>query len=191
MRTICWRRLVLGGMAIVMLANGGCLAAAVVGAGAAAAGGAAGYVYLKGNVPDDFNADLKTTWTATKLALADLRLPVVREDLTEKRGTLETKTGTGSAVTLTLEPRVNKVPSDGPITRVSVRVGFEGDAEFSDRLFSQIAMRLQAAPMIPQQTNATLPAVQRPIITSGIPASNQTGPPPVATTETTEQPPRK
>jgi hypothetical protein len=158
-------------MAILLLANAGCIAAAAV-AGAAAAGGAAGYVYLKGNVPDDFNADLSTTWAAAKLALADLKMPVTREDRNDKRGTLESKSGTGDTITLSLEARTNKVPADGPITHVSIRVGALGDEKLSDRIFEQVAFRLNPAPPIP-------PAVVPP--GSGVaPAGFQTAAPPLA-----------
>ena len=153
MQAIHLRRLILGGMAILMLANGGCLAAAAV-AGVAAAGGAAGYVYLKGNVSNDYNADFNTAWTATKYALADLRMPITRENRLDKSGTIESKNAAGETVTLTLEPRVSKVPADGPITRVNVRVGFQGDEKFSDRVLEQIAYRLRPAQAMPTAVTA-------------------------------------
>jgi hypothetical protein len=171
MRQTHWRRWILGGMAVVLLANAGCLAAAAV-AGAAAAGGTAGYVYLKGNVPDDFNADFNSTWAATKTALADLRLPVTHEDRTDKRGTLVSKSGTGDTITLVLESRVSKVPADGPITRVNIRVGTLGDEKLSDRILEQVALRLYPAPPLPQSPAAVSPGVA--------PASFQTVPPPLA-----------
>jgi hypothetical protein len=170
MHTTQTRRLVLGGMAIFLLANAGCIAAAAV-AGTAAAGGAAGYFYLRGNVRDEFNADFNTTWVTTKAALADLRMPVTRENRDDKHGTIETKTGTGDTVTLTLETLVSKVPADGPITRVGVRVGTLGDEKVSDRILEQVAYRLSPAP--------PLPAVVPP--GSGVaPTGYQTQPPPMA-----------
>jgi Protein of unknown function (DUF3568) len=174
MRPILVRQLVLGGMALVMLANGGCLAAAV-GAGVAAAGGTAGYLYFKGNVPDDFNANFDATWAATKTALADLRMPVVRENRDGQKGTLETKTGTSETVTLYLETRANKVPADGPITRVHVRVGTLGDEKVSDRLLEQIAFRLSPPPPLPQTATAGRPAAN-----NVAPVGFQTAPPPLA-----------
>ena len=174
MRPIMARRLVLGGMALLLLANGGCLAAAV-GVGVAAAGGTAGYVYLKGNVPDDFNADFNATWAATKTALADLRMPLTRENRDGQKGTLETKTGTGDVVTLYLETRVSKVPADGPVTRVNVRVGTLGDEKVSDRLLEQIAFRLSPPPPLPQA-----PTAGRPAVNNVAPVGFQTAPPPLA-----------
>ncbi len=165
------RRLVLSGMALCLLANAGCLAAAAV-AGTAAAGGTAGYFYLKGNVRDEFNADFNATWAAAKGALADLQMPVTRENRNDKHGTIETKTGTGVAVTLTLDSLVSQVPADGPLTRVGVRVGTLGDAAVSDRIQEQIAFRLFPAPPVP-------PAFVPP--GNGVaPAGFQTPPPPLA-----------
>jgi hypothetical protein len=158
-------------MAVLMLANSGCLAAAAV-AGAAAAGGTAGYVYLKGNVPDDFNADFNSTWAATKTALADLRLPVTHEDRTEKRGTLVSKSGTGDTITLVVETRISKVPADGPVTRVNIRVGTLGDEKLSDRILEQVAHRLYPPPPLPASPAAVSPGVA--------PAGFQTAPPPLA-----------
>jgi hypothetical protein len=174
MRPTHWRRWILGGLAIVMLANSGCLAAAAV-AGAAAAGGTAGYMYLNGNVRDDFNAELNICWAATKLALADLRLPITHEDRTEKRGTLVSKSGTGDTITLILESRVNKVPADGPITSVNVRVGTLGDEKLSGRVLEQIAQRLYPAPPLPQS-----PLTVSPSGNGAAPAGFQTAPPPLA-----------
>jgi hypothetical protein len=161
-------------MALVMLANGGCLAAAV-GASVAAAGGTAGYLYYKGNIPNDFNADINTTWVATKAALADLRMPLTRENRDGQKGTLETKTGTGDTVTLYLETRPIQVPADGPITRVNVRVGTLGDEKISDRLLEQIAFRLSPPPALPQSATAGRPATN-----NVTPVGFQTAPPPLA-----------
>ena len=171
MHTTQTRRLVLGGMAILLLANAGCLAAAAV-AGTAAAGGAAGYLYLNGNVRDEFNADFNTTWATTKNALADLRMPVTRENRDDKHGTIETKTGTGDSITITLDAQVSKVPADGPLTRLGIRVGTFGDPKVSDRILEQVAYRLNPAPPLP-------PAVVPPGAAVA-PAGFQTPPPPLA-----------
>jgi hypothetical protein len=161
-------------LATLALGNSGCLAVAV---GTAAAGGAVGYAYYKGNVNQEFNAGFNETWAAAQLALADLGLPLVAAGRsTEVDGFLESRTGEGEAIRVSLETRPGKVPAEGPVTRVHVRVAWFGDRPLSDRLLAQVQTRL----MTPA------PATAAPATTAGaapqvVPAAGkQTDEPPLA-----------
>ena len=71
-----WARLVYVFVAATALLPGGCLLVA-----AGAAGGAAvGYVYCKGKVCDTYAANFDDSWAATHTALAELALPVSKEE---------------------------------------------------------------------------------------------------------------
>ncbi|MCI0458698.1 MAG: DUF3568 domain-containing protein [Gemmataceae bacterium] len=154
-------------LAFLALANSGCLAVAV---GTAAAGGAVGYAYWRGNVWQEYPAGFEPAWTAAQAALLDLGLPltgVERESTSE--GTLKSQTGDGTSVTITLETRPGRIPAEGPVTRVNVRVGLWGDPAVSERLLAQVQARLSAAPEVvplpPAQTAP--PPLGAPEVVSG------------------------
>src|SRR2546430_117304 len=105
---------------LACLANAGCLAA-LVGAGAAA-GGAGGYAYYKGNVCQSYPAAHDDAWFAAHAALADLGMPIVEEN--QAKGVIVSKTGDGDKVHVQVQALANRVPADGPATRVGVRVAF-------------------------------------------------------------------
>jgi hypothetical protein len=154
-------------LAASALASGGCLAVAV---GAGAAGAAAvGYTYYRGGVGQDYAADFNTAWAAVHLALADLQMSAqgMQRD-SEHEGSIDSTTGEGKNVHIALETRPGKVPADGPITQIHVRVGLVGDRTLSERLLGQIQMRLTAPPQ-----PVRLPAA------ASLP---QTAPPPLAST---------
>src|SRR5262249_12034346 len=92
------------------LPSSGCLAAAIT-AGAVGAG-AAGYAYYQGAVPRDYSAGMDQTWNATQSALADLGMPVVAAQRDDGGATIESRTGDGSKISISLEPRAARVPSD-------------------------------------------------------------------------------
>jgi hypothetical protein len=119
----------------------GCIVAAV-GTAALAGAGAASYAYVHAAAPGDFPADMDKTWTAAQQALGDLKMDIDTAQRDNDTATIETKTGTGDKVTLTLEPRAKAVPADGQWTHVTVRVATFGNEEVSDRVIKQIATRL-------------------------------------------------
>jgi len=154
-------------LAASALASGGCLAVAV--GAAAATGAAAGYTYYRGGVAADYAADFNTAWAATQLSLRGLGMAAQGMRRTsETEGSLESQTGEGKAVRIALVTRPSKIPAEGPITQVQVRVGVIGDRALSERLLDQIQAHLTAPPQA-----VALPA-------AGAPA--QTGPPPLAST---------
>ncbi len=175
--------------AVMALANSGCLAVAV---GTAAAGGAVGYAYVRGNVSQDYRAGFNETWTATHTALLDLGLPVLAANNGQGEGSLESRTGDNDAIRVSVDTRPVTVPADGPLTRVSVRVGMVlGDRALSERLLAQVETRLasppQAVPGPPQGTPvqaAVFPQTAAPPLTAPVtPAAAtfpQTPPPPLA-----------
>src|SRR5688500_3475436 len=120
------------------LAAGGCLWVA-----AGAAGGAAvGYAYYKGKVSETYQAQLGDAWTATRLALNELGMPIVAEAHDGTGGFIESRTGTGERVLIDLEVQPSRVPADGARTHIGVRVANFGDRPVSERILYQVGMHL-------------------------------------------------
>jgi hypothetical protein len=160
--------LVLAGLA---LANSGCLmVAAGVAAGGAAAGG---YAYYKGKVSREYVANLDDAWNACHLALADLGMPVVTEDRSGSSATMDSRTADGAAVHISFELENSRIPAEGNVTLVGVRVGtFSfGDQVVSERILDQIGRHLVPG----YRTSAAVPP--------------QTAPPPLAATPPQSVPP--
>ena len=145
-----WSRAALVVVAAVAMANGGCIAAAVT---AAAAGGAAmGYAYYTAPLVQDYAANYGDALTAVKTALADLQFPIVKEQPADGGAVIETRTGDGVKVRVSLDLVTSAVPADGSLTRVSVRVGHFGDEAVSMRIQDQIAKHLPTAVAPPPPT---------------------------------------
>jgi hypothetical protein len=117
------------------LLSGGCLAVAV---GAGAAGAAGAYAYHKGNVVETYEGDFETTWRATHAALAELGLPVQSQSRDRFSGAMESVTGTGERIKITVEEEGPTLAGDPVRTRVGVRVATFGDADVSRRILAQI-----------------------------------------------------
>jgi hypothetical protein len=135
--------LVLGAVA---LANSGCVAAAV---GVAAAGaGAGGYMYLKGESGQEVVANLDDVRNATHAALQDLHMPLVKDDHDSGTGYIESKTADGATVHIKLKMETSRIPAEGAVTWVGVRVGtFDfGDVAVSQRILDQISAHLAPPP---------------------------------------------
>jgi hypothetical protein len=140
----------------VTLPSSGCIAAAVT-AGVVGAG-AAGYVYYQGAVPRDFPANMDQAWAGTQMALADLGMPVVSAVRDDDSATIESRTGDGDKVKITLEPRAARVPADGQWTHVTVRVALLGDTPVTERIMNQIDSRLAPPTAAGQQVLQAQPA---------------------------------
>lgn len=164
------------------LANSGCL---VIAAGAA--GGAAGcaYAYGKGKVCSTYTAGFGDTWAALHTALQELGMPVVSEEREGLTGLVESKTADGERVRIHIDSLASKIPAEGEVTRVCVRVATFGDRPVSERLLDQISAHLAPVAALPQpgakpailQAGAT--AVQPPTA----PTATQTAPPPLLPAE--------
>jgi hypothetical protein len=167
-------------VAALAVAQAGCL---VVAAGAAAGAAATGYVYYKGKLYRDFPASIGDIQLATRSALVDLQFPLVTQE--EKTGGVyfASKTTDGTPIRIWLEMVPSRVPADGTMTRVSVRVGAFGDEGVSIRILDQVAAHLVIpAPARPQAAAASPPAP--PVIQpAGAVLPGETAPPPLAPTQ--------
>jgi hypothetical protein len=158
-------------VASIALANGGCLVAAI--GGAAAAGGVAGYAYYKGGLVQEFNASLDDSWAAAKTALQELGLPLLAEKREKDGGVLDSRMGDGETVRIALESKPARLPAEGPLTDVSVRVGLFGDRPLSERILTQVGAHL--APVRPVAASAPGAPL--------VPVPHETAPPPLGRPE--------
>lgn len=169
-----WWRATYVGLALVALANAGCL---VVAAGACA--GAAGYAYCKGKVCENYIADFNDTWAASHTALTELAMPVTAEERSGPGdGSIESRTADGERVRILVSRGASRIPSEGTITTVGVRVATFGDYTLSDRILYQIGAHLRVAPA-PGEPAASqpMPTTLGPIQPASVPP--QTAAPPL------------
>ena len=121
------------------LVSGGCLAVA---AGGIAGAGAATYIYFKGKVCQDYPSSFSDAWAAVQKALQDEGFPLVSNENDGKSGKITTRTTDGTTITVDLEVIPSRIPAEGSLTRVCVRVGLLGDQPLSERLLSRINSHL-------------------------------------------------
>lgn len=148
-------RLALFHIAALMAAlNSGCLAAAV-GTGA----GVTCYAYYKGKVCHLYNADLADSLAAVRTALSELGLSIQKEQVKADRAVIRTRTGDGDKVRVYLNREPGRIPADGPLTRIGVRVGTFGDHPLSERILYQVSAHLvPASPNVLTPPVASIPA---------------------------------
>jgi hypothetical protein len=170
-------RLVFLGLAAVTLLNGGCLAAAVV--GAAGGGAAALYSYQRGQLYREYPADLNATAAAVRVSLSELKLPPAVEKSDGGTVTFETKIPEGKKVHITAEAVTGRIPADGAVSRVTVRVGTLGDDANSARVLDQVSIHL-IVPSAPPP--ASPPAPTPVVIQPPTPRPVETTAPPLAVT---------
>jgi hypothetical protein len=170
----------------VALANSGCCCL-LVGAGVAGVAGGAGtgYAYCKGKVCETYHADFEDAWAATRTALADLGLPVVKEK--HAKGFLESRTAQGKRVRLYVKAQPSKLPAEGPLTRVCVRVAVFGDQAVSARLLDQVGRHLVPVHLLgPPLAPSPSPGPVQPAAPAALPP--QTAAPPLSPAEAGPQP---
>jgi hypothetical protein len=148
-------------LAACALGSGGCLAVAI---GGAAAGAAIGYTYYRDGVAADFPADFNTAWSATQAALQDLGMPINDPRRTsDTEGSLTSQTGDGAKVSISVETRASRIPAEGPLTGIEIRVGWVGGRSAGERIMAQIQTRLaQGVPPAPAPLAAPLPQTAPP-----------------------------
>jgi hypothetical protein len=150
-----WVRLAYLAVAAAALASSGCLAVA---AGAAVGGGAAaGYYYLHGRVVQDYAANVDDVTAATRTALRELGMPVLKEEHSGGRAEVASRTADGTNVHIDMQLQDSAIPAEGAITHVGVRVSTFGDAPVSERILDQIGAHLapvNRAAAAPPQTAA-------------------------------------
>ncbi len=151
--------------AALALLNGGCLAAAV---GACAAGaGVTCNAYAKGKVCHLYTTDLDDAVAAVRTALVDMGLAIEKEIVKPNTAFFRTRTGDGERIRIYLDREPSRIPADGSMTRISVRVGTFGDHPLSERVLFQIGAHLipqprgevqgPASPPLPVTPPPTLP----------------------------------
>jgi len=124
---------VLAALAAVGLSSG--CAAVLVGGGAAAGAGA--YYYLRSELKRTYAATYDNTWDATKAALEDLELKIVRSPRDKMSGEMVALRGNGQEITARIESLSEHS------TQVGVRVGTFGDRNVSSRVHDTILATLQ------------------------------------------------
>jgi uncharacterized protein DUF3568 len=135
-----WSRAALLGVASAMLLPSGCLWLAASAAVGGAAG--AGYVYYKGKVSRPYSANLNDVSAAAHTALTELGMRVDSEGHDAVSGMIHSQLANGEKVRIWLDVKESKMPAEGPLTVVSIRVGTFGDEEASVRILNQIDMHL-------------------------------------------------
>jgi len=158
-------------LAAVALINSGCLVVAAAGAAA----GIAGYAYYKGKVCRPYLAHPADVHAATLKALAELRLPILKDEPSDSGGTIESRSGTDDVV-ISLSLQNSPVPGEGPVTEVGVRVGALGDEGLSARILDQISFHLVPPGVVPAPPPLSAPQPQLP----PAPVPQETAPPPLA-----------
>jgi hypothetical protein len=130
-------------LAATALCNSGCV---FVAAGAAAGGATAGYLYYRGRLYRDFPANLNDAAAAVRLALVDLKFPITSDSLDGGKIDLKSRTADGSKIHINLETVTSRIPAEGTVTRVSIRVGNFGDDDLTKKLLDQIGFHLVVPP---------------------------------------------
>ncbi|MFO0879388.1 MAG: DUF3568 family protein [Gemmataceae bacterium] len=172
MRSIGW--IILG---LLTVAQAGCALAV---AGAAAGAGAAGYMYMNGLVYRDYHANLGDTVAALRTSLVELQFPLLKEKNDTGSAYFQTQTSDGHTIKIYLDIVASPIPSEGSLTRVSIRVGFAGDDTVSGRILDQLSKHLVAPgapPAAPPASGLVTPATPPPGAT--LPPAG-TAPPPGA-----------
>ncbi len=159
-------------LGLLAVSQTGCLVAAV-GAGA----GAAAYGYYQGNYTSSCSAEFGETYQATKLALADLAMPIRHENHQGMTGEIESSIEDGTHVTINLEEKPRIQASDSHQTEVTIRVGYFGDSTISNNIQQKISQHIaQRAPQ--QSSGSRLPPISAPPVQ---PPQGITPPPAAAT----------
>jgi hypothetical protein len=158
--------------AALSLMSSGCAVAALGAAGAA--GGATYYAYNKGNVTRTYLANVEDVRAATRTALGELKLPVVKEEFAAKGGgAIESRSSNSDRISITLEAEPGPVPSTGPVTIVGVRVATFGDEALSQIILDHIGAHLTSPTAVPGPIPPPPPVVPAA-------ATVQSPPPPLA-----------
>jgi len=173
-------------LCLLAISLSGCLVAAV-GAGA----GAAAYGYYQGNSVAVCGAEFGETYQATKLALADLAMPIRHEEHQGTTGEIESSIEDGTHVTIKMEEKPRMQASDGHQTEVTIRVGYFGDSTISNNIQQKIASHItqkqsqqgspsrlppiSAAPQVQQTQGTSAPPALAPANPGWKPATQGSG----------------
>src|SRR5438445_12808598 len=72
-------------------------------------------------------------------------MPIVKEERNADGGFLESRTADNETVRIYVDALPSKIPAEGSLSRVSVRVATFGDKQFSNRLLDQVGLHLVPA----------------------------------------------
>jgi hypothetical protein len=143
----------------LLLVSSGCLALAVSAAVGGAAG--AGYLYYAGKASRPYNASFNDAWAATHAALSDLGMRVQSEGRDALVGEIHSLLADGSKVRIYFDVKESKIPAEGPVVVLGIRVGTFGDEAASVRILNQIDLHLShPAPVAVQPGQNWSPVVQ-------------------------------
>jgi hypothetical protein len=172
------------GVAALALGNAGCLVAAAGGAAA----GVAGYAYYKGTVHRTYVANVEDVRLATRKALGELQMAIIKDEANPKGGEIEAY-HEKQKVVITLEAKDSPIAGEPTLTEVGIRVDTIGDQPLSERLHDQISFHLippAAVPVPPKLIGAPPPPLAPIPQTPPPPVAQQSAAPPLA-----ESPPRR
>jgi Protein of unknown function (DUF3568) len=182
-RRILRRRLSIGLLLSAWaVGQGGCLWVAA----GAAAGGAAGYAYYQGKSCNSFAANFEDTWAATHSAIIELGMPISKEERHQACGVIKSQTSDGDRIRIALDAIPSRIPAEGMLTRICIRVGTFGDHPVSERILYQVGAHLapaQVAGPPPGPDLAPMPAI------APTPIPVQTAEPPVSSPAAPGSPP--
>jgi hypothetical protein len=143
-RRASWLPLLLVGT--LALVQAGCL---VVAAGVVGGAAATGYVWYKGRWCRDYLAGFNDTAAALRTALVELQFPITSEETKNGTTYFGSRTADGTPIRILVEPVPSRIPAEGTLTRVAIRVGFAGDEALSSRIFDQVARHLVPPMLLP------------------------------------------
>jgi hypothetical protein len=108
-------------------------------------------------------------------------MPIVKEEHEGSGGFIESRTGDGDRVRIYVEAEQSRIPAEGQISHVSVRVATFGDHPLSNSILDQVNVHLAPVTALPA-------AAARPAVPSGavVPAGATTAPPPLAAPQQTD-----
>src|SRR5260370_26360528 len=102
-------------------------------------------------------------------------MPIMKEERHLDSGVIKSETSDGDRVRIALEAIPSRIPAEGMLTRICVRVGTFGDHPVSERVLYQVGAHLVAGPpsMPPPSPVAPMPPI------APTPVPRQTGEPPL------------
>jgi uncharacterized protein YpuA (DUF1002 family) len=117
-------------LSLIVTMQSGCLAVA-------AAGAAAGTVmYTQGDLSADVSATADHVVDATKMAMDDLKLPILSSVSTGLEGSVEARVGSDNKATVKIKSKGEKV------SHINIRIGTFGDESMSRQILDRIKAHL-------------------------------------------------
>src|ERR1700730_5542997 len=125
-------------LAAIAGTQSGCVAVAA----GCAAGGAAGYAFYKGRLERDYAANRDDVWAALHTSLGELQMPISKEARDPDEDHIESRTADGDRVKIDIEIHKSRIPAEGEISKVCIRVATFGDTAVSSRVLDQVDRHL-------------------------------------------------